>query len=1104
MDSYRYKAFISYRHQAPDQDIARKLHKDIENFGIPSSLKKTLGISKMGRVFRDQDELLLSSDLGDDIHEALEQSEWLICICSPRYLESRWCLEEVRYFLSLGRRDRILTVLAEGEPDEAFPEELRFKEENGERIAVEPLAADVRGATVQESLKKLSAEKLRILAPMLGVNYDDLKQRAKQRRNRILAGAAAALILALSGFLGYAFHKNAQITAERNDALIAESKWLAQSADEALESGDRMLSMLLSLEALPEDFDHPERPVTEEALASLRSAIISGQGDSVYQEVTCIRIPGLETWRAQDNLLLVFSRQINGCLTYYDLNTGQEIPVDGWLEEEPAQCLLREDLNGFAVYQDRIENLSGSDLTKRLGTDIDSFVGRDLYYEWSENPEYRLYESDYSYLLLQANRGVFSIYMAGYDRGYRDYADEGLRLECAAAAGKGSEFLLAGYRRTDGGSGTTVLRVNVQSSAEDNVIKRYVSETYVEQLDVSKDGNYIAGWREGALFFWNAAVEEPAVIFDMERLEGRKVEKVEFSGRDSSLAAILCPNGYVYLYDCSRDEIRLVIPPGLYQVKDLMWSADGSRLLLSCSDDSAHIVSAADGSVVQTLVCPSALKKAAYGQWGWNDCSRNDTFVLLEGEEEICVYRLTEKEDSTPLMTRLNDKLSVMSTVSDNTYRIRISEDGSRIWNYHGDGLHVYDAQTGEVLKIIEGEDTASTLLPAEQFMISYHSSNNNLVTPAEESIRIYDPDTFEAVQKLYISYPHESIYVPPSGDPRVTQIDDEVILSKVFLNEDASMLFAVGSSTSKYPSFFAFRTDSWEESWRIGLDWGLITDRLFDFAADWQGFIKLDAFLLPESGNILCTYTYMEDPDEDFDTMRNNARAGYSHQLAGSGFEEKCSRHVAAEVRDAQNGEVLQVYELPYTVVLFYPETEYGILIAQDDSYDVHIVKAETGEELALCEADSRIFDYAAGPDGVKIRYELFGTIDRFASRGHAVSMDGTVQMLPAGEIGMPAPRDGVFGERPFVAEEDGLYDAETGETIVRWDAGQYYYLGSWEDGRAVLLFAPFVKANTKQVNGDVVILRWADGSELRSIARQLLGERELSEVQKETYFLK
>ena len=126
----RYTAFISYRHLTPDEEVAKKLHSMIESFGIPAPLKRSLGIRKMGRVFRDQEELPLSSSLGDDIHEALENSDWLICICSPRYLSSRWCMEELRYFLSLGRQDRILTVLVEGEPEEAFPEQIRFLETN--------------------------------------------------------------------------------------------------------------------------------------------------------------------------------------------------------------------------------------------------------------------------------------------------------------------------------------------------------------------------------------------------------------------------------------------------------------------------------------------------------------------------------------------------------------------------------------------------------------------------------------------------------------------------------------------------------------------------------------------------------------------------------------------------------------------------------------------------------------------------------------------------------------------------------------------------------------------------------------------------------------
>ncbi len=148
MEQYNYKAFISYRHTSPDQEIASKLHTLIETYTVPKDIREKLGIQKMGRVFRDQEELPLSKDLGADIRAALENSEWLIVVCSPRYLESRWCNAELDYFIELGKRDHILPILVEGEPDESFPAQLRFEEVDGRTVEIEPLAADVRAATV--------------------------------------------------------------------------------------------------------------------------------------------------------------------------------------------------------------------------------------------------------------------------------------------------------------------------------------------------------------------------------------------------------------------------------------------------------------------------------------------------------------------------------------------------------------------------------------------------------------------------------------------------------------------------------------------------------------------------------------------------------------------------------------------------------------------------------------------------------------------------------------------------------------------------------------------------------------------------------------------
>ena len=228
MQDYTYTAFISYRHTHPDQEIAKKLHTYIENYSIPREIRRSSGRTKMGRVFRDQDELPLSSDLGGDIRAALDRSEWLIAVCSPRYPESRWCMAELDYFISLGRRDHILVIMVEGEPEDAFPDQLRYTVQTGETVEIEPLAGDVRAETLSASLKKLRNEKLRLLAPMLGVNYDQLRQRARRRKMRIIGAAAAASFALLAGFLSYALIKNGQVSRQRDIAVENERQMLVQ------------------------------------------------------------------------------------------------------------------------------------------------------------------------------------------------------------------------------------------------------------------------------------------------------------------------------------------------------------------------------------------------------------------------------------------------------------------------------------------------------------------------------------------------------------------------------------------------------------------------------------------------------------------------------------------------------------------------------------------------------------------------------------------------------------------------------------------------------------------------------------------------------------
>lgn len=81
-------------------------------------------------------------------------------------------------------REHILAVLVEGEPVDSFPDILRFEEREVtdaegnvhiEKIEVEPLAADVRGKDKKEVLKQIKSELLRLVAPILGCNYDAIR-----------------------------------------------------------------------------------------------------------------------------------------------------------------------------------------------------------------------------------------------------------------------------------------------------------------------------------------------------------------------------------------------------------------------------------------------------------------------------------------------------------------------------------------------------------------------------------------------------------------------------------------------------------------------------------------------------------------------------------------------------------------------------------------------------------------------------------------------------------------------------------------------------------------------------------------------------------------
>ncbi len=279
-----YDAFISYKHLEPDSIIAQKLHHMLEHYHIPKRIQKLTGKKKFSRVFRDREELPLSADLGENIQEALEHSDFLIVICSPESKESQWVQREVATFLEYHDQNQVLTLLVKGEPEDAFPEVLCYKEkvvlEDGEEITIrmqtEPMAADIRGNSLKEMSKKLKQEFLRIAAPMLSCTYDDLRQRHREYRFRQILAASGVVCLLAVCFMAYAFRQASLINERYQEARRNQARYLSEISGELLKSGDRHGALKTALAIVPEDEDSDE-PVVPEQMYALNNALYSYQ-----------------------------------------------------------------------------------------------------------------------------------------------------------------------------------------------------------------------------------------------------------------------------------------------------------------------------------------------------------------------------------------------------------------------------------------------------------------------------------------------------------------------------------------------------------------------------------------------------------------------------------------------------------------------------------------------------------------------------------------------------------------------------------------------------------------------------------------------------------
>lgn len=334
---YKYKAFISYRHIPRDMAAAKALHTQIERYTIPTGRKDAASRSrKKWKVFRDEEELRVTNDLPQSIHDALDASEYLIVICSPESMDSLWVPREIAYFLRNHDQEHILTVVTAEDPGQMLPDLLvRVSAEGYDTSRMnEPLYMDIR-ADSNRSMKQLLNERfLKLAATLHGCAYDDLVMREQRRKRTQFLQRLAIMVCFFASIIAVLLWSNHQITGkneeleqkneqlyqQQQDIFLRESENLTVQSLDALSEGDLFSAIKNAVSALPAfEGERPYYIPAEQALIS-SLGLLNNQSDHFFFSETTIEsnVPITDFCMTEDGSAVVYLNQY-GDVYFYDL-----------------------------------------------------------------------------------------------------------------------------------------------------------------------------------------------------------------------------------------------------------------------------------------------------------------------------------------------------------------------------------------------------------------------------------------------------------------------------------------------------------------------------------------------------------------------------------------------------------------------------------------------------------------------------------------------------------------------------------------------------------------------------------------------------------------
>lgn len=228
--TYRFNAFISYRHNNRQKYIARRLQNELHNFAKPWYSIRAV------RLYRDETNLAIDPHLWRQIENALNNSEFLMLIASPESAASKWVAKELNHWLENRGSESILIVLTNGNL-EWNSDDKKFDSTKTNAIPSfmfsafeeEPLWVDLTWVKENDQDRQLDnlefqdvvasiSSKLRNIEKDL-ISGEDIKQKKRTMQIAISAICLITLFAVTSIFVSIGlFEQKKQTTEQRDEA----------------------------------------------------------------------------------------------------------------------------------------------------------------------------------------------------------------------------------------------------------------------------------------------------------------------------------------------------------------------------------------------------------------------------------------------------------------------------------------------------------------------------------------------------------------------------------------------------------------------------------------------------------------------------------------------------------------------------------------------------------------------------------------------------------------------------------------------------------------------------------------------------------------------